>query len=364
MSFNYLTFYNKSTKDKSKHIKTNIRNNQSILLTQLKYCNWPTTTLSTQSSKSKNNYSANNIYKSRVDKRESSNKEKDEIIKQLKEKIKELESKIKLLELKVNTLTKAYTQCPSSSKNLKNHSINGKETINEKKRVRPIFAPKKKKYSLKVKNNKKMIPSQLLIEDNISCVKERFNTLFNNNSNINIKSKNKNKNKAEFSFDKKKPNINCQNICQILKKAVIRRNYLKKNSKHLNNDFNELDLKSSISKLVSKMPNSSRYYLQTESNVNLSSKITSSTTYNYYKQNNSNNFSDNNNLLSSNNKNIYTEEGDTKDECVFNYLNNINNDYINNNVNENLKKKLNSIKLRTTHLLELFTNIKTNNKKI
>ena len=134
MSFNYLTFYNKSTKDKSKHIKTNIRNNQSILLTQLKYCNWPTTTLSTQSSKSKNNYSANNIYKSRVDKRESSNKEKDEIIKQLKEKIKELESKIKLLELKVNTLTKAYTQCPSSSKNLKNHSINGKETINEKKK--------------------------------------------------------------------------------------------------------------------------------------------------------------------------------------------------------------------------------------
>ena len=68
---------------------------------------------------------------------------------------------------------------------------------------------------------------------------------------------------------------------------------MKKNSKHLNNDFNELDLKSSISKLVSKMPNSSRYYLQTESNVNLSSKISSSTTYNYYKQNNSNNFSDN-----------------------------------------------------------------------
>ena len=233
MSLNSLTFINKLTKDKSRHTITNIRNNQNILLTQLKNYMWPTTTLSTQRSKSKKNYSTNNIYKSRVDKIESSNKEKDEIIKKLKEKIKELESEIKLLELKVKTLTKAYTQCPTSSKNSKNHSINGKETLNEKKGVKPIIAPKKK-YSLKSRYNKKRTPSQLLIEDNIFCVKERCNTLFNNKSNINIISKYKNKNKAEFTIDKKKQNINCQNICEILKKAIIKKNLLKKNSKHLN----------------------------------------------------------------------------------------------------------------------------------
>ena len=105
-------------------------------------------------------------------------------------------------------------------------------------------------------------------------------------------------------FDKKKKSINYHNINEILKKAIIKKTHLRKNSKHLNN-LNELDLKTSISKLISKIPKTSRHYYQTESNVNLSSKITSSTTFNYYKQNNSNICSDNNNVLTSNN-NIYT----------------------------------------------------------
>ena len=122
-------------------------------------------------------------------------------------------------------------------------------------------------------------------------------------------------------------------------------------------NLNDLDLKTSISKLTSKIPKTSRHY-QTESNVNLSSKITSSTTFNYYKPNNSNNYSENNNVLTSNN-NIYTEEGDTKDEYVCN-TNNTN--AISNNSNEIVRNKLNNIKKRTAYLLEIFAGIRIKDK--
>ena len=250
---------------------------------------------------------------------------------------------------------------PSSTKHSKDHSISGKENLNNKKEFKSIIAPKKK-YSLKSGYTKKRTTSELLTDGNIFDIKERCNTIINKsnnnsiNSNVvsNIKnksnSKNKNKKKIELNldkFDKKKNNINYHNINEILKKAIIKKTHLRKNSKHLNN-LNELDLKNSISKLISKIPKTSRHYYQTESNVNLSSKITSSTTFNYYK-NSSNICSDNNNVLTSNN-NIYTEEGDTKEDYVINNINNNNNDIY--------KNKLNQIKIRTANLLEIFTGYK------
>ena len=67
-----------------------------------------------------------------------------------------------------------------------------------------------------------------------------------NTKNIsNNKSKNKNKKKIELNldkFDKKKKSINYHNINEILKKAIIKKTHLRKNSKHLTN-LNELDLK-------------------------------------------------------------------------------------------------------------------------
>jgi len=352
-----LNFTNKLTKEKPRHTITNIRSNQNILLTQLKNFMSPTTALTRQRSKSKNNYSTKNIYKSRGEKKEISGKEKDEIIKQLKDRIKELENKIKLLELKVNKLTRINSNFPTSSKNSKNHSISGKDNLNDKKELKSMFVPKKK-CSIITGYNKRRTPSQLLTEENIFDIKERCNTIINNNiytnviSNIKNKSKNKKKELTNDKNDKKKQTINYHNINEILKKAIIKKTNLRKNSKHRN----ELNLKINISKLISKIPKTSRHYFQTESNVNLSSKITSSTTFNYYKQNNSNNFSENNNVLTSNN-NIYTEEGDIKEDYAFinTNTNNINNS------NENLKNKLNQIQLRTAHLLELFTRIKANN---
>ena len=349
-----LNFTNKLTKDKTRHTITNIRSNQNILLTQLKNFMSPTTALSRQRSKSKNNYSTKNIYKSHGEKREISNKEKDEIIQKLKNRIKELENKIKFLEIKVKKLTRLNSNYPTSTKNSKNHSISGKENLNDKKEFKSIIVPKKK-YSLKTGYNKKRTSSQLLTEENIIDLKERCNTIINSK----IKSKSKNKKKVELFNDKngkKKQFINFNNINEILKKAVMKKTHLRKNTKHLNN-LKELDLKISISKLISKIPKTSRHHYQTESNVNLSSKITSSTTFNYYKQNNSNNYSENNNVLTSNN-NICTEEGDTKED--YTYYNTNANTNPNNISNENVKNKLNQIKLRTARLLELITNIKLN----
>ena len=363
-----LNFTNKLTKEKTRHTITNIRSNQNILLTQLKNFLTPTSVLSRQRSKSKNNYSTKNIYSNYPDRKEKAAKEKDEIIKKLKEKVKNLEKKIKFLELKIKKLTKKSSNLPSSTKHSKDHSISGKENLNNnKKEFKSIIAPKKK-YSLKSGYTKKRTASELLTEENIFDIKEKCNTIINksnNNScnsnlisNIKNKTKSKNKKKIEINIDKidkKKSNINFHNINEILKKAIIKKTHLRKNSKHLNN-LNELDLKTSISKLISKIPKTSRHYYQTESNVNLSSKITSSTTFNYYKQNNSNICSDNNNVLTSNN-NIYTEEGDTKEDYI---INNINTNTNNNNSknNEIYKNKLNQIKIRTANLLEIFTGYK------
>ena len=358
-----LNLTNKLTKDKSRHTITNIRSNQNILLTQLKNFLTPTYSLSRQRSKSKNNYSTKNIYNSKVYKNDNSGKEKDEIIKKLKDKIIDLENRIEFLELKVKKLSKINSNYPSSSKNSKNHSISGKENLNEKKEYKSIIAPKKK-FSLKAGYSKKRTASQLLTEENIYDIKERCNTIISSNiknsmntKNIsNNKSKNKNKKKIELNldkFDKKKKSINYHNINEILKKAIIKKTHLRKNSKHLTN-LNELDLKTSITKLISKIPKTSRHYYQTESNVNLSSKITSSTTFNYYKQNNSHNCSDNNNNVLTSNNNIYTEDGDTKENYVFTNIN----ANVNNNNNDILKNKLNQIKIRTAHLFELITNVK------
>lgn len=354
MSLNYT---NKLTKDKTRHTITNIRSNQSILLTQLKSFMTPTSVLSRQRSKSKNNYSTKNIYSNRIEKKEKSAKEKDEIIKKLKGKIKDLENKIKFLELKVKKLSKMNSGYPSSIKNSKNHSISGKDNLNDKKEFKSIIAPKKK-FSLKSGYSKKRTTSQLLTEENINDIKEKCKTVINkstSNVNSNIisnnknKSKSKNKKKIEINlekFDKKRQTINYHNINEILKKAIIKKTHLRKNTKHMNN-LNELDLKTSISKLISKIPKTSRHYYQTESNVNLSSKITSSTTFNYYKQNNSNICSDNNVLTSNNN--IYNEEGDIKEDYI------INTNYENNEI---VRSKLNQIKARTVHLLELFSGFK------
>lgn len=355
-----LNFINKLTKDKTRHTITNIRSNQNILLTQLKNFMSPTTSLSRQKSKSKNNYSTKNIYKSHGDRKEKSCKDKDELIKKLKERIKELENKIQFLEFKLKKLSRVNSNYPTSTKNSKNHSISGKENLNDKKEFKSIIVPKKNIY-LKTGYNKKRTSSQLLTEENINDIKERCNTIFTNNVvNNKSKSKSKNKKKVEFTNDnnEKKKQLNFHNINEILKKAVMKKTHLRKNSK-LNN-LKELDLKISISKLISKIPKTSRHHYQTESNVNLSSKITSSTTFNYYKQNNSNNYSDNNNVLTSNN-NIYTEEGDTKEDYIYNNTNtNTNKNNHNINDNEKVKHKLNQIKARTTHLLELFTGFKVN----
>ena len=362
-----LNLTNKLTKDKTRHTITNIRSNQNILLTQLKNFLTPTYSLSRQRSKSKNNYSTKNIYNSKGYKKEKTEKEKDELIKKLKDKIIDLENRIKFLELKVKKLSTIKSNYPSSSKNSKNHSISGKENLNDKKDFKSILAPKKQ-ICLKAGYSKKRTASQLLTEENIYDIKERCNTIISNNSksNINtknisnIKNKNKSKNKKKIElnfdkFDKKKQSINCHNINEILKKAIIKKTHLRKNSKHLTN-LNELDLKTSISKLISKIPKTSRHYYQTESNVNLSSKITSSTTFNYYKQNNSNNCSDNNNIVLTSNNNIYTEDGDTKENYVFTNINYNNNS----NSNEILRNKLNQIKRRTARLFELFSQIKIN----
>lgn len=358
-----LNLTNKLTKDKSRHTITNIRSNQNILLTQLKNFLTPTYSLSRQRSKSKNNYSTKNIYNSNVYKNEKSGKEKDEIIKKLKGKIIELENKIKLLELQLKRLSKKNSEFPSSSKNSKNHSISGKENLNDKKEFKSIIAPNKN-LSLKRGYSKKRTSSQLLTEGNIYDIKGRCNTIINNNSKTNLnknnisknKSKNKNKNKKKIELnldklDKKKQSINFHNINEILKKAIIKKTHLRKNSKHLAN-LNELDLKTSISKLISKIPKTSRHYYQTENNVNLSSKITSSTTFNYYKQNNSNNFSENNNNVLTSNNIISTDDGETKENYVFTNIN------ANNNNNEIIKNKLNQIKIRTAHLFELITHMK------
>ncbi len=354
MSLNYT---NKLTKDKTRHTITNIRSNQNILLTQLKNFLTPNSILSRQRSKSKNNYSTKNIYNNNADKKEKTTKEKDEIIKKLKEKIKKLEHKIKILEYKVQKLTKNNSNIITSTKNSKNHSISGKENLNDKKEFKSIIVPKKNIY-LKTGYNKKRTSSQLLTEENINDIKERCNTIFTNNTNNannKSKSKSKNKKKVEFTNDnnEKKKQLNFHNINEILKKAVMKKTHLRKNSK-LNN-LKELDLKISISKLISKIPKTSRHHYQTESNVNLSSKITSSTTFNYYKQNNSNIYSENYNVLTSHH-NIYTEEGDATEEFVNNNTN------TNNNINNNeiFKNKLNQIRMRTAHLLELFTGLKVN----
>ena len=170
MSLNYT---NKLTKEKARHTITNIRSNQNILLTQLKSFMTPNSVLSRQRSKSKNNYSTKNIYNNNVEKKEKSIKEKDEIIKKLKEKIKKLENKIKLLEFKVQKLSKSSSNFAKSTKNSKNHSISGKDNLNDKKEFKSIIAPKKK-YSLKSGYSKKRTTSQILTEDNIFDIKERW----------------------------------------------------------------------------------------------------------------------------------------------------------------------------------------------
>ena len=353
MSLNCIS---KLTKDKSRHSLINKRNNPNILFTYLNNYKCPKTVLSIQRSTSKINCSTKNIYKSELYKKDSS-KEKDEIIKKLKNKIKELENKIKLLKLKVHNLTRAYINYPTSSKNSQNHSISAKDTVNNQNKVKPIFIPKKK-FSLKERHSKNRAPYKLLKEESYLGTKEKSSNTNINISNSNIisnnanKSKSRNKNKIEI-FNKKKKYINFQKINEILKKAIITKYNLRKKSKQSNNNLNELDLKTG-SKLISKIPKTSINYFQTESNTNLSSKITSSTTINYSKQNNSYNFLDNNNGLTSNNY-IYTEEGDINKEYANNYPNN---SKINYNSNEDLKNKLNQIKLRTEYLFEIFTNIK------
>jgi hypothetical protein len=363
-----LNFISKLTKDKSRHSTSIKRNKPNILFTYLNNYKCPKTSLSIERFTSRINYSKKNIYKSELYKKDSS-KEKDEIIKKLKNKVKELEKKIILLKLKLHNLTRANISYPTSSKNYKNHSISAKDTVSNKKKVKPIFVPKKK-FSLKERHSKNAVPCKLLKEESNFCTKEERS----NNTNINIsnsisnsnmilnnanKSKNKNKNKIEL-INKKKKYINFQKINDILKKAIITKYNLKKKSKESNYNVNELDLKTG-SKLISKIPKTTRHYFQIESNTNLSSKTTSSTTFNYYKLNNSYNFLDNNNCLTSKNY-IYTEEGDTNKE----YPNNSPNiSKINNNSNEDLKNKLNQIKLRTEYLLEIFSNIKvTKNNKI
>ena len=361
-------FNNKIRKENSRHTITNIKSNQNILLSQLINFMPPIGALSKHRSKSKNNYSTKNIY-FQIDKKEKTTKDKDEIIKKLKERIKALENKIKFLEIKVENLSKLNSNYNTSSKNSKNHSINWKENLNEKeflnekKEFKSIIIPKKNQ-SLKIGYNKKKSSSELLTDENIYDMKERCSTIINTNNNSIYRKYSKNRKKIELNmdkFDKKKQSINYHNINEILKKAIIKKTHLRKNSKFKTN-LNDLDLNSSITKLILKLPKTFRLHYQIESNVNSSSRITSSTTFNYYnKQNISNNYSENNNVLTSNN-NIYTEEGEIKEEYPFTnnitYLNIVNNNYS----NEIVKSKLNQIKKRTAILLETFVGMKICNK--
>lgn len=350
-------FNTRLIKDKSRHTISSIRSNQNILFSQLKYFITPSIALNNQRSKSKNNYSTKNIYKY-IDKKEKIAKEKDEIIKKLKERIKSLEYKVKFLEIKVKNLSKLNSNYNNSLKNSKNLSISGKEYLNEKKEFKSIILPKKK-FSLKSEYNKKRTSSELLTEEKVYDIKERCNTIVNSSIS---KIKYKKGKKIELNidrFNKKKQTINYHNISEILKKAIIKKSNLRKKSKNISN-LNNLEIKTNTSKLISKIPKTSRYYFQTESNVNLSSKITNSTTLNYYKQNCSNNYSENyNNVLTSNN-NIYTEDGDIKDDYICTSYNNTNRNSNNNYSNELMKNKLNIIKKRTSNLLEIFSSIKIN----
>ena len=55
----------------------------------------------------------------------------------------DLENKIKFLELKIKKLTKKSSNLPSSTKQSKDHSISGKENLDNKKEFKSIIAPKK-----------------------------------------------------------------------------------------------------------------------------------------------------------------------------------------------------------------------------
>ena len=360
-----INFKNILIKDKPRYTISTIKSNQNILLSQLKNFIHSSASLSRQRSKSKNNYSTKNIY-NYISKKEKSGKEKDEIIKKLKERIKALENRIHFLELKVKRLNKMNSKNNIGSKIGKNYSIGGKENLNEKnekKEFSSITFPKKK-CSLKAGYNKKRTSSHIITEENIYDIKERYNTIINNtinNSNCSnsshLRKNNKIKKKIELNlnkFTRKKQTLNYQNINEILKKTIIKKNNLRK-SKHLSN-LNDLDLKTSMTKLISKIPKTSRHYYQTENNTNLSSKITNSTTFNYYIQNNSNNnYSEYNNVLTLNN-NIYSEEGYSKDDRMCT----INTNTISNSSNEIIRRKLNNIKKRTLKLLEKFAGIKVN----
>ena len=353
-------FKNILIKDKSRHTITTIKSNQNILLSQLKNFIHSSASLSRQRSRSKNNYSSKNIY-NYISKNEKSAKKKDEIIKKLKERIRALENRIQFLELKVKKLNKINSKFNISSKNEKNYSIGGKENLkerNEKKEFSSITFSKKK-CSLKAGYNKKRTSSHIITEEKIYDIKERYNTIINStitycncSNSSKLKKNSKTKKKIELNlnkFKKKKQSLNYQNINEILKKTIIKKNNLRK-SKH-----NDLDLKTSMTKLISKIPKTSRHY-QTENNTNLSSKITNSTTFNYYIQNNSNNnYSEYNNVLTINN-NFYSEEGYAKDE----HMCTINNNTINNSSNEIVRKKLNIIKKRILNLLEKFARTKAN----
>lgn len=343
LHFNHKILKNKST-------IANIKSNQNILLSKIiNFITTPSSDLSSQRSKSKNNYSTKNIYED-SNKKAKTNRDKDKIIKKLKEKIKSLENKIKFLEIKIKNLTKVNSNNNTLRRNSKNHSIIGKEILNEKKEYKSIIM-QKKKTSLKSGYYKKRTCSELITEDNLFGSKDKSNnTIINNNTSFRKNSKNRKKIELNMDkFERKKQIINFRNINDILKKSIIKKTHLRKNTKRLSN-LNDLDLKTSTSKLISKIPKTSRCY-QTESNVNLSSKITNSTTFNCHNKNNSHNYSDYNNVLTSNN-NIYTEEEDTKNEHFF--LNHLNN-YHNNDI---LKSKLNAIKKRTENLLEIFALIK------
>ena len=342
LHFNHKIIKNKST-------VSNIKSNQNILLSKIINFITPSSELSRQRSKSKNNYSTKNIYES--NKKGKSSKDKDKIIKKLKEKIKSLENKIKFLEIKIKNLTKLNANNNTTLRiNSKNHSIIGKEIMNEKKEYKSIIM-QKKKTSLKAGYYKKRTCSELITEDNLFCSKDKSNTIINNNTSFRKNSKNRKKIELNMDrFEKKKQTINFHNINDIIKKSIIKKTHLRKNTKRLSN-LKDLDLKTSTSKLLSKIPKTSRCY-QTESNVNLSSKITNSTTFNCHNKNNSHNYSDYNNVLTSNN-NIYTEEEDTKNEHFFSkHLNNCHS-------NEMVKSKLNEIKKRTENLLEIFALIKS-----
>lgn len=343
LHFNHKILKNKST-------ITNIKSNQNILLSKIiNFITSPSSDLSSQRSKSKNNYSTKNIYDD-SNKKGKTNRDKDKIIKKLKEKIKSLENKIKFLEIKIKNLTKLNSNNNTLRRNSKNHSIIGKEILNDKKEYKSIIM-QKKKASLKTGYYKKRTFSELLTEDNLFCSKDKTSTIINNNTSFRKNSQNRKKIELNIDkFERKKQIINFRNINELLKKSIIKKTHLRKNTKRLSN-LNDLDLKTSTSKLISKIPKTSRCY-QTESNVNLSSKITNSTTFNCHNKNNSHNYSEYNNVLTSNN-NIYTEEEDTKNDHFFsNHLSNYHN-------NEIVKSKLNEIKKRTENLLEIFALIKS-----